>query len=389
MRNLKMAILTLMACAAVTVQAQTKDVKLLAQPVRPLPHIYSVDLVKDEVTGEESAIYPSTENAWIKDTVWVENVPLQTDLSFMKEGQELVKTLRDHSNNNPYTFGYWRLTEEGDETVLHCYLWMPRDVLTNIWLASEETAILDKETGIQYRAKRTVPECCWKKHFGVKAPRGSLLDFQIYFPRLPKATRKIAIYGVPGWGMRGLDVKLKRSGKQVEKYDAAPQLQAPRLVREANNYDKDNHSSWAIYTDPHLIKPVEGENVMALWRTPEATYIATAHEQNWMREYYGFHPDARLIDERGNRYKLKEVQGLPSDDIFWMEGNSGDYLAYVSVFEPLPLDVETIDYIVPDGEPFEMWGASWEGETLRNLSVQELRANQPLFQYHKRQVVEK
>jgi hypothetical protein len=85
---------------------------------------------------------------------------------------------------------------------------------------------------------------------------------------------------------------------------------------------------------------------------------------------------------------LKEVQGLPSDDIFWMEGNSGDYLAYVSVFEPLPLDVETIDYIVPDGEPFEMWGASWEGETLRNLSVQELRANQPLFKYHKRQVVE-
>ena len=40
------------------------------------------------------------------------------------------------------------MTEEGDETVLHCYLWMPRDVLTNIWLASEETAILEKETGI-------------------------------------------------------------------------------------------------------------------------------------------------------------------------------------------------------------------------------------------------
>ena len=65
MRNLKMAILTLMACAAVTVQAQTKDVKLLAQPVRPLPLIYNVDLVKEEVTGEESAIYSSTENAWI------------------------------------------------------------------------------------------------------------------------------------------------------------------------------------------------------------------------------------------------------------------------------------------------------------------------------------
>jgi hypothetical protein len=77
----------------------------------------------------------------------------------------------------------------------------------------------------------------------------------------------------------------------------------------------------------------------------------------------------------------------PLGEIYWVEGYSGDFVATLKVFEPLPLDVETITYIEPDGEPFSAWGANWKGETKANLIVESLRANQKLFEYHKRKIV--
>ena len=94
-----------------------------------------------------------------------------------------------------------------------------------------------------------------------------------------------------------------------------------------------------------------------------------------------------LIDQSGHQYKCKEVLGYPNDKLFWVEGYSGDFIATLKVFEPLPLDVETITYIEPDGEPFSAWGANWKGETKANLIVESLRANQKLFEYHKRKIV--
>jgi hypothetical protein len=69
-----------------------------------------------------------------------------------------------------------------------------------------------------------------------------------------------------------------------------------------------------------------------------------------------------------------------------MEGNAGDYVAYVLVFDPLPLELTKVTYIVPEGEPFNAWGANWSGCVL-SLDVQELRDNQKLFNYHPRIIV--
>lgn len=44
-------------------------------------------------------------------------------------------------------------------------------------------------------------------------------------------------------------------------------------------------------------------------------------------------------------------------------------------------------YIAPEGEPFEMMFASWDGEVITNLEVSQLRKNQKLFDYHPRVVV--
>ena len=69
-----------------------------------------------------------------------------------------------------------------------------------------------------------------------------------------------------------------------------------------------------------------------------------------------------------------------------MEGYSGDYFALVYVFEPLPLNVETISFMEPDGEPFKAWGANWDGQAAMGLDVDALRQNQSLFEYNKRKI---
>ena len=175
-----------------------------------------------------------------------------------------------------------------------------------------------------------------------------------------------------------------------QEYDTIPQLRKPRVelehMSENKPYDMQNWNTWKVMTDAHLIKPVKDET-MALWRTPEATYLAIGYEQNWTTEYWGFENGIKLVDNAGHQYKIREVLGLPLDEQFFMKGNSGDYVAYVLVFDPLPLDISTITYIEPEGEPFNAWGANWSGKVISNLSIQDLRENQKLFDYYPRIVV--
>lgn len=283
----------------------------------------------------------------------------------------------------------WQLTAEEEQTVMHCYFRMPADTVLNLWLASEETAITDLETGIQYRAKGAT-EGCWAETFDVQAKAGSVLDFQIYFPPLPGGIGTVAIYGIPVWGMRGQYIAIENTEAEepnAKEYDKAPAFHEPRLVKPAHDYDKDNSDTWAVYKDVHLIKP-QDDGMMALWRTPDATYLAIAREQNWMREYYGLEKGDVIIDEEtGQQYKLHSAHGLPVGQIFWIDGYSGDFWAVLLEFEPLPPDVKNITYISPDGEPLNAWGANWEGTVKTHLNVESLRSNQPLFEYNERVIV--
>lgn len=180
----------------------------------------------------------------------------------------------------------------------------------------------------------------------------------------------------------------------VQYYDTIPQFHKPRLLKahmwDDKPYDKQDWNTWKVLTDAHLIKPMK-EDTKAIWITPEATYLAIACEQNWTREYWGFswgNDRANvLLDDAGRQYKLREVLGVPQNEMFFMEGNAGDYIAYLEVYDPLPLDMKTFTRVVPEGEPFNAWGASWKGSVQHNLSIEELRANQKLFEYHPRIIV--
>ena len=383
----RIVILSLVAIACLAVQAQDKNVTVLAQSNgywMPTP-----STVFEMKTKKTIAPWPRTEkDDWFEPSGLVlDNVPTVKN----PDADALFVDMLNVEGNS-YTPMSWRLTEENGETVLHCYLKMPADIVENFWLTDEEGCLLDKETGISYRARRTEPDCYYKR-FAFKGKKGTVADFKIFFPKLPETTKKVAIYGVPNWQLRGREVIINRQpsglvfhGTAVY-YDNVPEFHHPTKIVEAKDYDKDNFFTWSEYKDAHLIKPIP-EGTMAMWLTQDATYVAVATEMNWRREYFGRGGNTILIDKQGHQYKCKGVMDYPNGPMFWVQGMSGDYFAIVLIFEPLPLSLETITYIVPEGEPFKANFASWSGEVKSDLSIKELRQNQHLFDYHPRVVVE-
>lgn len=282
--------------------------------------------------------------------------------------------------------GFTRLVKEEKQTVLHCYVNAGKDELTNLWLGGQETYIVDAQTGTRYKARGSYDAKVWDQNSSVKTKKGTLLDFPIYFPPLPSTVKRVKIFGVPTWNLRGAEVRLRRCEGRT--YDSVPQLRQPQLETPAHNYSKDDMGTYACYKDVHLLAPMP-EHTMAIWLTPEATYLAIAYELNWAREYFGVEPESAIYDDvTGKKYKLRRVQGLPMKEIFFIHGVVGDLYAMVLEFDPLPLSATSISYIEADSEPFYVWGADWKGHHYNDLSVDEMRDNQKRFGYYERKVVE-
>ena len=389
----KIFITSLLAMISLALQAQPNEVKLTYSQqadksgVKEYAKSVGMFVARPEVKtvkGRSTAVWHMTNMDWIKDYCEAKGVTIEKD--YLRIFPEMANM---PLGDQPIIPMSWRLTEENSETVLHCYFRMPADEVTNLWLTSEETSLVDQETGIQYRIRRTEPDT-YRKHFTVKAKKGDVIDLKIFFAPLPETTKDIRIYGIPNWGMMGMPVTIRQQYHgTAQYYDTIPQFHKPRLLKEHmsenKSYDRQNWNTWKVMTDAHLIKPL-ADGTMALWRTPEATYLAIGYEQNWTTEYWSFEYDTKLIDETGHQYRLREVLGLPLDELFFMEGMAGDYVAHVLVFDPLPLELTKFTYIAPAGEPFNAWGANWSGCVLP-LDVQMLRQNQKLFEYHPRVIV--
>ena len=373
---------------------QTGDEIVLAKSVgafmpRPDVVIDKKTMVDANRQKTSTAAWSVANFDWIKENCGVVEPPVEKD--YLKIFPEVSEMPLDEQAYMPMS---WKLSLENNETVLHCYLRMPSDIVTNLWLTGEETCIVDNETGVQYRIRRTEPNT-YRQHFDVKAKKGDVVDFKIFFAPLPETTKEISIYGVPNWNMMGMKQKLTPYAGSLtlnydQPYDTIPKFHQPRLLKEHMSedkpYDLQNWNTWKVLTDAHLIKP-QPDGTRAVWLTPEATYIAVAYEQNWTAEYWGFDPETMLVDEAGHQYKLREVQGVPLGETFFMEGCAGDYVAYLEVYDPLPLGITSFTCIIPKGEPFSAWGANWSGQVLHNLSVKQLRQNQKLFDYHPRIIV--
>lgn len=280
----------------------------------------------------------------------------------------------------------WRLVHEDGQSVLHCYFVMPHNAVKDVWLGGDEAFIIDAKTGVRYKSRGTTDPKMWNQTFGIKAPAGSVVEFLVYFPPLPEEVNDVKIFGVQKWNLRGKRIRILHKN-DTEEYDSAPSMHVPQLLEAKEGYNKDDMDTYDVYTGAHLIKPVK-EMTMALWRTPETTYLAIAMELDWTREYFSFPRMTALVDQHtGKSYKVRRVQGLPLEKLFFIEGVVGDFVAFVLEFEPLPLTTTTIIYNQPESEPFNVWGANWESVIIKNLSVSDLIDNQPLFDYHERVIV--
>ena len=379
MKYFKFAIITILSCISMTGWTQDTKTKILAKS----PLFFGLcpeNTELDSVTNKRAIVWNPTNNAWVGGFRWIDNAPV------LKKPEDVFPNLKDVPNDIEAVPMGWVLTNEGENTVLHCYMRMPADEVVQLWVANEETGILDRETGVLYRAIRTIPDV-FGTHFGIRSTKGTYIDYQIYFPQLPETTKTISIYGVQNWRLSGYSkIKLWRNCSSNKSYDEAPNFRTPKIVKPERNYNKDNLQTWAVYDNVQLVKPGL-EDEMALWLTKDTTYLALKCEQNWMTEYWMFPSQTKLIDQDGKLYQLRGVQGLPLDRLFLVKGYSGDYVSFLLKFDPLPLDATNITYMVPDAEPFKAWGANYKGCVINNLDVEELRANKKAFDYHERVVV--
>jgi len=352
-------------------------------------HMYAPPTVWDEELQDSVIEWHKTANKYRGDVKTVKTEDLNFAGRHTQPYQKISGTLEDIKSRNDLIGLFWELKEEDNQTVLHCYFTMPAHPVKRMWLGGEETYIVDEETGVHYKPRVTTPDVM-QQYFTVQAPKDSLIDFTITFPPLPESTQYISITGVPNWGLydSGNSIKISRKGLENTEYDQKPNIRVPQLKQPEKNYNKDDADTWAYYHKVHTIKPLENQKTFALWRTPEATYLAKPHNQTWTREYYGYDDTTFLLDGNGNQYKIKGIQGIPMNHLFWVEECAGDWFALVLEFEPIPLDVTQISYIELDGEPFNAWGANWEGKQIMNMDVETLRQNQKLFEYVERKIVE-
>ena len=373
------------ACAPKVAENFTDNTTLYQSSIR----MYAPPTVWDEELQDSVIEWRKTANKYRGDVKTVKTEDLNFAGRHTQPYQKISEALENIKSPNDVIGLFWELKEEDNQTVLHCYFTMPAHPVKRMWLGGEETYIVDEETGVHYKPRVTTPDVM-QQYFTVQAPKDSLIDFTITFPPLPESTQYISITGVPNWGLydSGNSIKINRRGLENAEYDQKPNIRVPQLKQPEQNYNKDDADTWAYYHKVHTIKPLENQNTFALWRTPEATYLAKPHNQTWTREYYGYDDTTFLLDDNGNQYKIKGIQGIPMNHLFWVEECAGDWFALVLEFEPIPLDVTHIHYIELDGEPFNAWGANWKGTQIRNMDVETLRQNQKLFEYVERKIVE-
>ena len=277
----------------------------------------------------------------------------------------------------------WVLTETSDRTILHCYIMMTEPYFHDFYLGGiDKASIVDLETGKIYEARGSYDPQVWNRAFNIAAPIGTVLDFPIEFPLLPKETKMVSIYGVPLCNLNGVfgdahdGINIRDNNFNV--YDEVPHLKVPRCIKEESaNYDANDWDTWAAYADVHTVRPCK-DGVMALWRTPEATYLTVAYEQNWRTEYFSFDKFLIITDsENGASKKLRKVQGITNPEhLFMSHAEPGSWVCFTLEFDPLPLSTQYIELQYNDD-------LAKEGAKEDEFYVNTLRSNQKYFEYYK------
>ena len=189
-----------------------------------------------------------------------------------------------------------QLCREKDQTVLHCYLYKDyHPDAISVRLGSQETYIVDAETGTHYKARGTYDNAIWGyEQFALRG--NGYFDFPIYFAPLPETVRYIYIFGVPEWGFSGNEIyQIKKDTSEIVA-DSIPHFHIPHVIEKGKLYTEAGKLEYDIYGDFQLVKPSEAK-LMAIWRSSENTYLAIATKANRNRIPFAISSKTTLIDE--------------------------------------------------------------------------------------------
>lgn len=256
-----------------------------------------------------------------------------------------------------------------------------------VWVASDETYLMDMETGTRYAmrsilcdAKPNVPNI-------VKDQKGKYLVFELEFPRLAHTTKEICIYGIPTVGLMGNNSFSLEELQPTEIYDindypylyctpltayddVKPHLRIPKLVKQPAHYDEDDQTTFPIYTDAPTIYPIAPEilhkNRLAVWCTKDTTYVTQILECKRRLNPFAISPNTALEirDEdwwQQDNYKPKSLKILsaevyPIGKNFLIKGTPGDFVPILMKFPPLPVGTNGLSIEMDDYELFpEEW----------------------------------
>lgn len=180
------------------------------------------------------------------------------------------------------------------------------------------------------------------------------------------------------------------------KYDEkAPEYHLPRLEREAHDYNPDDKSTYAVYTDVHTVadpnkaqpKVFSSNNgtLYAIWCTRGATYLAQFFYTQNAKNYYISNTNGFLEDcDTGKRYRQTDNRSFPmGGEHFWVHTLGMEWFCFMEVYEPLPETCTKINIgdqrLTPEG---------WEPRIYTsNVEVAKLQANQHIAKYQKAVVV--
>ena len=185
-----------------------------------------------------------------------------------------------------------------------------------------------------------------------------------------------------------------RLKKNALTYDTIPTFRLATLKKPAENYDPEDYNTFAVYTHPHTVAPLQspqGTDNLAIWCTKDATYLAIVDEQMWTSRYHQTSKDVHLRDSQtGKTYPIIKLLGYPLDQVFWIEGIPGEWRCRILVFPPLPKQCTTIDIINDGPKPKHVKGTTGWGirKSLYKIPVSTLQAQQHIATYKETVVVE-
>ena len=141
-------------------------------------------------------------------------------------------------------------------------------------------------------------------------------------------------------------------------YDERPENKQPMLERPAwPNYDLHDDRSFAAFshvqTAPedlygtYLYNYVENGWYArcTLYRCQEATYLCFDYtipkQQDWF--FWRFTTGSAIIDaDTGDHYVMQRLEHFPTDQCFWIYGQSTETIRFVQVYPPLPSSVKRV-----------------------------------------------